>query len=369
MACLRIIAAAALLLGPSSVTALTIEYCSDENTASASTLQRSIYQSNGLCQTQCNADYAFAVLQGKDCWCSDYVPASQTDTSDCNTSCPGYPSDLCGNTDKGLYGYIAMSNVEPSGTATGTTDATGTATASSSSSSSSTSSSSEGTATETSTPLVETVTVTASDPTSTTFTTSALASSSSTSDPATTTTSPAISVQTEAGQPVTITVSDTSATSSAASSSNQGKSSSLSGGAIAGIVIGSLVGVGAAVAFALWFFCFGRRGDDRTEKSGSPNGGSVAGGTTDTRRQSRGSQMSFMRNFLSPADNETSPTSPVDYLSPSQAFTDNRMKKNAVLYPNGDRQSAVSLRDDEDYSRPVLRVRLFIIWSFLRLSC
>ena len=37
-------------------------------------------------------------------------------------------------------------------------------------------------------------------------------------------------------------------------------------------------------------------------------------------------------------------------------FTDTRMKTNTVLYPNGARDSSVSLQDNEDYSRPVLRV-------------
>lgn len=40
----------------------------------------------------------------------------------------------------------------------------------------------------------------------------------------------------------------------------------------------------------------------------------------------------------------------------SATFTDRRMKPNAVLYPNGPRDSSVSLQDNEDYSRPVLRV-------------
>lgn len=146
------------------------------------------------------------------------------------------------------------------------------------------------------------------------------------------------------------------------------KGSSLSGGAIAGIVIGVLVGVGAVAALILWWFFFGRRKDDvRSEKTGSPIGGgdgSVTGGTIDTRRQSRGSQMSFMRNF---AGDEVSPTSPTDYLSPNQAFIDNRMKKDAVLYPNGDRLSAVSLRDEEDYSRPVLRVCLSLVLVCIRM--
>ncbi|EED17543.1 ER membrane protein Wsc4, putative [Talaromyces stipitatus ATCC 10500] len=314
----------ALLLGSSSVTALTIEYCSNANTASDSTQNTNIYQSNGACNSLCTSDYAFAVLQGQNCWCSNYIPASTVNVTECNSGCPGYPDDLCGNPAKGLFGYIAMSNHKPSGTATGRIDTTSTGTASSSSSTTS--------------------------------------SGTSTSSETSTTIAPTISIQTIAGQPVTITVSNSpSATSSSASSDH--KSSSLSGGAIAGIVIGSLVGVGALAAFILWFFFFGRRGNsDISEKPGSPNGGndgSIAGGTIDTRRQSRGSQMSFMRNFMGPAgpaDHEVSPTSPNDYLNPNQAFIDNRMKKDAVLYPNGDRLSAVSLRDDEDYSRPVLRL-------------
>jgi cell wall integrity and stress response component len=169
-----------------------------------------------------------------------------------------------------------------------------------------------------------------------------------------------VSVQTIAGLPVTVTVSNPTAattTGVAVSDSNKG----LSGGAIAGIVIGSLLGVGLLVAAALWFCCFGRRRQE-PEKSPSPESRydpSIQNTLIENRRQSKGSQMSLMRNFLGPAtEQEKAPVSPTDYLNPNNgsAFIDNRMKKDAVLYPHGSRHSTVSLRDNEDYSRPVLRV-------------
>lgn len=74
-----------------------------------------IYNSNGACKTQCQGQYAFAIVQWQNCWCSNYIPADQGDTGDCNQSCPGYPQESCGNEDMGMYGYIQLSN-EPSGT-------------------------------------------------------------------------------------------------------------------------------------------------------------------------------------------------------------------------------------------------------------
>jgi cell wall integrity and stress response component len=137
--------AVACLLASSPAVALTIDYCSKANTAASDTLGTiqfsksshalltvlvtSIYQSNGRCQDQCSADYAFAVVQYKSCWCTNYVPADQTSVGDCDSPCPGYPDDLCGNESKGLYGYIEMSNVQPSGTS-GAAGSTGSATSS-----------------------------------------------------------------------------------------------------------------------------------------------------------------------------------------------------------------------------------------------
>lgn len=74
----------------------------------------SIYMSNGKCYDTCSG-YAFAIVQDDNCWCSNYVPLNQVSLGNCNSQCPGYPSDSCGNSGSGLYGYIAAGST-PSGT-------------------------------------------------------------------------------------------------------------------------------------------------------------------------------------------------------------------------------------------------------------
>ena len=76
------------------------------------------YQSNGACFETCKSNYAFAVIQGNTCWCSNYVPANTVSTGLCNEQCPGFGSERCGSSSKGLFGYIALSR-SPSGTAGG----------------------------------------------------------------------------------------------------------------------------------------------------------------------------------------------------------------------------------------------------------
>ena len=74
--------------------------------------------SNGACQTACQDSYAFAVLQGDNCWCSNYIPpvAEQVITYECNQVCPGFKTEWCGNSASGLFGYYGLSK-PPSGTA------------------------------------------------------------------------------------------------------------------------------------------------------------------------------------------------------------------------------------------------------------
>lgn len=74
------------------------------------------FQSHGLCYDNCNTGtYAFAIVQGSYCWCSNYVPGTDESVSDCSQDCPGYPDDKCGDTQANLYGYMTLSN-KPSGT-------------------------------------------------------------------------------------------------------------------------------------------------------------------------------------------------------------------------------------------------------------
>ena len=65
------------------------------------------YQSNGACSQSC-AGYAFAVVQNKNCWCSNYIPADTASTGSCSVPCPGYPYESCGDESSGLFGYVAL---------------------------------------------------------------------------------------------------------------------------------------------------------------------------------------------------------------------------------------------------------------------
>ena len=117
----------------SSASGLTISFCSSQNTGSDfqsgtmfhplpsitimtdSWLVYNLYQSNGACQTTCQATYAYAILKGSDCWCSNYAPGDTTSAGSCAVNCPGFPLEKCGNPSQDLYGYYQLKNA-PSGT-------------------------------------------------------------------------------------------------------------------------------------------------------------------------------------------------------------------------------------------------------------
>ncbi|KAH6984770.1 hypothetical protein BKA56DRAFT_614487 [Ilyonectria sp. MPI-CAGE-AT-0026] len=104
-------------------TAIDVDICASLNTGSTDR-NTSIYQTNGLCYNFCVNDYAYAITQSNSCWCSNFAPAKSTqeDVSKCNTPCPAYPIEDCGG--DGLFGYLSLGGVLPSGTQAASSSAT-----------------------------------------------------------------------------------------------------------------------------------------------------------------------------------------------------------------------------------------------------
>ncbi|KKK15438.1 hypothetical protein ARAM_005361 [Aspergillus rambellii] len=298
----------ALLACMLSTATASLTYCSSVCTGASSTANFSIYQSNGNCEAHCS-DMAFGILLDKTCWCSNIAPnkATNVKTSECDDNCPGYPDDPCGNESKGLYAYIQLGL--PSGTAT----------------------------------------VSSSSTSSTTSTTSTSSTSDSSTTESSTTTE--ASTETDSSGVTTITVGASVATSVADSSDAKSKDSggsSVSGGAIAGIVVGVVGGI-ALIAAGIFLLLAKRRQSSGNGDPGYQN--NLLDG-----RQSKSSQMSYVKGLFS--DNHSHTLSAGSSNTPQRmaTFTDNRMKTDTVLYQNGRRDSSVSLQDNEDYSRPVLRL-------------
>lgn len=306
----EVVSVFALLARPFASAASSLTYCASVNTGASFNAVADTYQSNGACLKTC-ANYALGILQGKKCWCSNVAPSKSSlssDTSDCDGSCPGYPADSCGSASKGVFAYVEITGNDVTSTAGGSTTST-------------TTSSSSSTSTSTST--------------------------SSTSSDQTTSTSSTVSVQTNAGGQVkTITVAGSSATAGAdsASANTASTSSELSGGSIAGIVIGVLGGLALIGALIFLIFFYRKRA-----RSVSP----IPSQEMADDRTSRGS--SFMGGLFPRNNGEGAAGGSIPARS-GTTFTDRRMKTSAVLYPNGARESSVSLQDNEDYSRPVLRL-------------
>lgn len=354
------------------------EYCSTENTGSDYAGVTNIYQSNGACYTQCKDGYAFAVLQWQTCWCSNYIPAEQQNVSDCNETCPGYPDDLCGNKAAGLYGYVPLPN-KPSGTAG----------ASSSQSSTGDSSSTPQSTLQTSSSAPQTSYTSSSD-SSTSSTTSSTtsypvattgSSTSSTLAPVT-----SIRVITVSGAVVTETVTSTPVVASGSADQLPFQRKSLSGGAIAGVVIGTLLGVAAVAVAALLLY-------RRRRQNGDAEGASPGGrGRPSPRRNtsvlsktgllSRGRPMSMAEKELydEPYGNGgissvrhsalfggstlAEGVSPVSPLGSSQENVssrrhskpmvhDQRLNPSALFAHQDANGSRVSMQDQQDYSRPL----------------
>ncbi|TDZ44785.1 Cell wall integrity and stress response component 4 [Colletotrichum trifolii] len=278
--------------------------CSNQNTASGSA-NTSIWQTNGLCQDFCTEkNAAFAIVQWQSCWCSDVAPASSTEADvdeKCTGICPGYDVEHCGSRPE-YYGYISLAKL-PTSTAGGGGDGT-------------------------------------------------------TKQPSTSTTSrPRTTVQTVTADGTVRTVTVTPAateTDGASGAAEQGSSTSessgkgVSGGTIAGIVVGVIGGLCLAAGVLLMILFRRKRQNRENEKFDEPSHrGSSAGMTGSPRnpemvvtveggRWDADSTSDHRRSRLMPHDPRLEPLG-------------------RGLYMNKSDESVNTLRDDQDYSRKVHR--------------
>ena len=119
---------------------------------------------------------------------------------------------------------------------------------------------------------------------------------------------------------------------------------------MAGVAVGSVAGFGAILALLFIYICTKRRQRAQNADPNAPN-------FMPDGRNSKGSQMSFVKGMFSDSHSHTLSAGSSN-TARMPHFTDDRMKPDTILYPNGARDSSVSLQDNEDYSRPVLRVSL-----------
>ncbi|PRT55363.1 Cell wall integrity and stress response component 4 [Wickerhamiella sorbophila] len=329
--------------------------CSSSNTASGQGFFLQ-YNSYGACTTHCSG-YAFAIMKGLYCWCSNYAPDDTVSVSECSDPCGGYKTDRCGNVDKGLYGYAQI------GQASGTSSPSSDAASSSSSSSKVAVVSTLATVTQTSlmsttatTSVTATVPVDSYQSSLTTEISSTVQASSTTSktssssieDP-TTTEKPSISVTTVNASIIkTVTVVPTSSSSFNATASEPTGTPAhhkdtfwSDGGKVAGTFVGVGIGV-VLIAGLLFFFLFKRRQKKRHDLAvlASPHGSSEHSGFHPKgsfyhRRQASG---------VSDADTNLVP------------IFDQRMEPTQMYMHWDQSESQISLADHEDYSRRVLRV-------------
>ncbi|KAI6247598.1 hypothetical protein HI914_04179 [Erysiphe necator] len=329
-------------------------FCSDINTSDSNS-NSSVYQSNGLCSDFCIQDYAFAILQNQNCWCSNYFPASTT--TGCTLKCPGYPFEKCGGED--LYGYIALGKVSPSGTI-GVNPPSPIPTSSTTQQ-----------VTMTVIPIIITRTETSQNTLkSSSSATSSLSSSSLTSttgisSTATSVTSltwtptPVTSIKTISGSGLTVTVTPTAPPSSSTSialSQNVAKTGLTTGAAVA-LTAGLVILV--AVFCSLVYLYLRRQKENSLQgvESLGDRGGSSAGfgGQIPSRTMSENSRYVLGTDGRRVVEawefkDETGPTK--SKLVP----VDPRLDPFAPVYRTGDnksRDSVNTLRDDLDYSRRV----------------
>ncbi|KAJ4326275.1 Cell wall integrity and stress response component 4 [Fusarium piperis] len=313
--------------------ALDIEYCASFNTGSTPR-NSSIYQTNGLCHDFCIDDYAFAITQDKLCWCSNYVPSQSTqeDTSKCDIPCPAWPSENCGG--NGLYGYVALGNVLPSGTQ----------------GPSSSSSKTQVTETVQNTVTVEPTSESSSteEPESSTTKSEEETSTSTEDESTSTTTEEATSIVqtvTAGGTIKTVTVAPTQATAGTSANENASEKSQKSGlstGQVVGIVVGVIVAVLGIAALVLFFWF--RRKKQQNEQEAFHDDPSIRDSSSGIAQRPDMSMTAGSPVSAAGASNRNSTLQVDPRMDPF---------KQGLYVRSASHESINTLRDDHDYSRKI----------------
>lgn len=253
------------------------------------------WQSSGYCEGLCLGNLVIAMNSGTDCYCGSALDKSaQVSSSFCSEPCSGYPEESCGSSNDQYFqifldAELNAADTSSSSSSTSTTRATTTTTSSSSSSSTTSTSSTSTTSSSSSTSSTAPETTSSSSTTSPTPTTTTSVlmtteTSESTEQSEVTTVMSSESVFTSNQELITVvhsvtsisiqiqtatairtaTVAPTLTNNSNGNNSDSNNddlgnrknssSSSLSHGAIAGIVIGVVVGTLLISGFLLWFF-------------------------------------------------------------------------------------------------------------------
>ncbi|KAJ6014558.1 hypothetical protein N7540_009149 [Penicillium herquei] len=127
-------------LAPRATLTLVGCYSSSEGLTNQTSYE---FQSSGWCEDRCVGYNAavFALTAGSDCLCGEELPptSDKVASSNCNTECDGWPSDMCGGTgyyslyttgletNVGTYGSETASASASSSTSTGSTSNNSTA--------------------------------------------------------------------------------------------------------------------------------------------------------------------------------------------------------------------------------------------------
>ncbi|ORY77011.1 hypothetical protein BCR37DRAFT_158642 [Protomyces lactucae-debilis] len=336
--------------------------CSDLNTGALSFSPiYAQFQSKGLCAGTCSG-YAYAVLQGYNCWCSNYTPATTAETSSCDTGCPGFGTDNCGGQLTGAFAYYQLAQ------------ASGILGASSSSSqtpSSSTSSGGDGGGSSTSSERT----------TGNGATQQSTSSNGATRTVATATTpgqvtvfvtqTPGASTFTRSTTPGSSATSNRSSASAGSLADNVGSSGNSSNGSSKGFfddtgkVAGTFVAVGlvalALIAALLWYLrkrsnqhrhstattsTGGAFVDRKASQSSSNTGNALMSQNGRSRSGSMAAALGEKNGRVTPRDGWPDEIIPVDQ----------RLNPRPLLMRFDSNYSRHSLRDEEDYSRRVLTV-------------